>query len=229
MRLTYFGHSCFLFEVPGARLVFDPYLSDNPHGAVDPASVPCDTVLCSHGHEDHICDALTLARLHGATIVAPYELAEHFAADASRPATIDLMPGGGIDLPWGRIQMTPAIHSSALELPHGENRAMGVAAGYLIRAAGKSLYHAGDTALFGDMSLIGRHGLDLALLPIGDFYTMGPADAVEALNLLRPKLAVPMHFNTSEKIRQDPHAFAARAAATGHAVRLMGAGEMIEV
>lgn len=229
MHLTYFGHSCFLVELPGARLVFDPSLSDNPHGAVDPASVPCDYVLCSHAHEDHICDAVTLARLHGATIVAPYELAEHFAADSSRPATIDLMPGGGIDLPWGRIQMTPAIHSSALELPKGENRAMGVAAGYLIRAAGKSLYHAGDTALFGDMSFIGRHGLDLTLLPIGDFYTMGPADAVEALNLLRPKLAVPMHYDTTEKIRQDPHAFAARAAQSGHEVRVMKAGDCLEI
>ncbi len=229
MRLTYFGHSCFLVELPGARLVFDPYLSENPHGAVDPASVPCDTVLCSHAHSDHSCDALALARLHGATIVAPYELAEHFAADASRPATIDLMPGGGIDLPSGRIQMTPAIHSSSLELPKGENRAMGVAAGYLVRAAGKSLYHAGDTALFGDMSLIGRHGLDVALIPIGDFYTMGPVDAVEALNLLRPKIAVPMHYDTTEKIRQDPHAFASRAATAGHEVRVMKAGDCLEI
>ena len=229
MRLTYFGHSCFLVELPGARLVFDPYLSENPHGAVDPASVPCDTVLCSHAHSDHSCDALALARLHGATIVAPYELAEHFAADASRPATIDLMPGGGIDLPSGRIQMTPAIHSSSLELPTGENRAMGVAAGYLVRAAGKSLYHAGDTALFGDMSLIGRHGLDVALIPIGDFYTMGPVDAVEALNLLRPKIAVPMHYDTTEKIRQDPHAFASRAATAGHEVRVMKAGDCLEI
>lgn len=229
MRLTYFGHSCFLAELPGVRLVLDPYLSENPHGAVDPASVPCDYVLCSHAHGDHICDALTLARLHGATIVAPYELAEYFAADVSGPATLDLMPGGGIDLPWGRIQMTPAVHSSALELPNGENRAMGVATGYLIRAAGRSLYHAGDTALFGDMALIGRHGLDLALLPIGDFYTMGPADAVAALDLLRPKLAVPMHFNTNEKIRQDPHAFAARAAAAGHAVRVLQAGDCLEI
>ena len=229
MRLTSFGHSCFLLELPGARLLFDPYLTENPHGAVALAAVPCDYVLCTHAHLDHTCDALALAQLHRATLVAPYELAEYFAADASRPATLDLMPGGGVDLPWGRIQMTPAVHSSAIELPHGQNLPMGVASGYLIRAGGKSVYHAGDTALFGDMALIGRGGLDLALLPIGDFYTMGPTDALAALDLLRPRLAVPMHYNTNEKIRQDPHAFATRAATAGHTVRVLSAGQTIVV
>jgi L-ascorbate metabolism protein UlaG (beta-lactamase superfamily) len=227
MRLTFFGHSCFRLEVPGARLVLDPFLTGNPHGNFSPVSVPSDYVLCTHAHEDHICDALELASLHRATIVAPYELAEYFAAQGA--TTIDLMPGGGIDLPWGRIQMTPAIHSSALELANGENRAMGVASGYLVHAAGKTLYHAGDTALFGDMALIGRVGLDAALLPIGDRYTMGPAEAVAALDLLRPRLAVPMHYNTHDKIRQDPHAFAQSALAAGHTVRVLGAGETIEI
>lgn len=229
MRVTYFGHSAFLVEIGGARLAFDPFLSGNPHGEVALAAVPCDYVLCSHAHSDHICDALALAHLHRATLVAPYELAEHFAADVTRPATIDLMPGGGIDLPWGRIQMTPAIHSSALELGNGENRAMGVACGYLIRAGSQSLYHAGDTARFGDMALIGGDGLDLALLPIGDHYTMGPTEALAALDLLRPRLTVPMHYNTFPAIRQDPHLFATRAITAGHPVRVMAAGERIEV
>jgi L-ascorbate metabolism protein UlaG (beta-lactamase superfamily) len=247
MRLTSFGHSCFLVEVEGlpdglsaqapataeaspksgVRLVFDPYLKENPHGRVPLAQVPCDYVFCSHAHEDHICDALELAKLHSATLVAPYELALYFGERGAR--IIDLMPGGGLNLPWGRIQMTPALHSSALELPGGESKFMGAPCGYLVRAGGRSIYHAGDTALFGDMALIGRGGLDLALLPIGDRYTMGPVDAVEALNLLRPKLAVPMHYDTLEKIRQNPHAFAKSAAAAGHTVRVMGAGETIEV
>ena len=227
MRLTYFGHACFRLEIAGVRLVLDPYLKDNPHGRVAPATVPCDFVLCTHAHEDHIGDALELAQLHGATIVAPYELAEYFSAQGAK--ALDLMPGGGIDLPWGRLQMTPAVHSSALELPGGENRFMGVPCGYVVRASGRAVYHAGDTALFGDMQFIGRGGLDLALVPIGDRYTMGPADAVEALNLLRPRLAVPMHYDTTEKIRQNPHAFAERAAASGHTVRVMGAGEILEI
>ena len=227
MRLTFFGHSCFLLEIPGARIVFDPYLTENPHGRVALGSVPCDWILCSHAHEDHMLDAVALAKLHGATVVAPYELAEYFSSQNVR--TLDLMPGGGIDLPWGRLDMTPAVHSSALELPNGENRAMGVPCGYVVRAGGKSLYHAGDTALFGDMSLIGRKGLDVALVPIGDRYTMGPEDAVAALDLLRPRLAIPMHYNTHDQILADPLAFAARALAAGHAVKVLRAGETISV
>ena len=227
MRLTSFGHACFLVEIEGTRLVFDPYLKENPHGRVPLAKVACDYILCSHAHEDHIADALELAKLHKATIVATYELAEHFGNLGAK--TLDLMPGGGINLPWGRIQMTTAIHSSALELPNGKNRPMGVACGFLVRAGNRSVYHAGDTGLFGDMALIARGGLDLALIPIGDRYTMGPVDAVEALNLLRPRLAVPMHYDTLEKIRQNPHAFAKLAAAAGHQVRVMGAGEAIDV
>jgi L-ascorbate metabolism protein UlaG (beta-lactamase superfamily) len=227
MRLTYFGHSAFLLEVKGARLALDPWLAENPHCRLDPAKLPCDYALCTHAHGDHCADALALARHHGATIVAPYELALHFEQQGAK--VLDLMPGGGVDLPWGRIQMTPAIHGSALELPNGETRALGVPSGFLIRAGGRTLYHAGDTALFGDMALIGRHGIDVALVPIGDFYTMGPVDALEALNLLHPKLAVPIHYGTNEKIRVDPHAFAAQAATAGHMVRVMAAGEVFEV
>ncbi|MDB6169088.1 MAG: beta-lactamase domain protein [Verrucomicrobia bacterium] len=225
MKLKYFGHSAFLLEIGGVRLAIDPFLKANPHGAVKLTSVACEYVLCTHAHEDHICDAAELAKLHGATLVAPFELAEHFAALGA--ATIDLMPGGGIDLPWGRLDMTPATHSSSIEGAHGQNRAMGVASGYLIRAEGRAFYHAGDTALFGDMRLIGRHGLDVACVPIGDRYTMGPADAIDALGLLKPRLAIPMHYNTTEQIRTDPHAFAVAAGQAGHAVRVMAPGETI--
>lgn len=227
MRLTYFGHSCFRLEIEKARIVIDPYLTDNPFGRVPLAKVPCDWILCTHAHADHICDALDLAERHGATIVAPYELAEYFSGKGAK--ALDLMPGGGINLPWGRLDMTPAVHSSALELPGGKNRYMGVPCGYVVRADGKSVYHAGDTALFGDMALIARGGLDVALVPIGDRYTMGPTDAVEALKLLRPRIAVPMHYDTTEKIRQNPHAFASAALAAGQKVRVMGTGETINV
>ena len=215
MKLTYFGHSCFRLATPGAALVFDPWLTTNPHGAVALANVPCDYVLCTHAHGDHIADALELAALHRATLVAPFELAEYFAAQGA-DAPLDLMPGGGVTLPWGRLDMVPALHSSTLERPGGVGLPMGVASGYRVHLAGRTIYHAGDTALFSDMRLI------------GDFYTMGPADAVAALDLLRPRLAVPMHYNTNDRIRTDPHAFATAAAQSGHRVSVMNAGETIE-
>lgn len=225
MKLTYFGHSAFLVEISGQRLAIDPWLRKNPHGSIEPASVACDYALVTHAHDDHLGDALELAQLHGAKIVAPYELAEYLTTKGAE--TIDLMPGGGVDLPWGRIEMTIAFHGSALELGNGECNYMGPPGGYVIRAENKSVYHAGDTALFGDMRLIGRHGLDVALIPIGDFYTMGPADAVEALHLLRPRVAIPMHYNSNARIQIDPNAFAEAAKHAGHNVHVMSPRESL--
>jgi len=225
MKLTYFGHSAVLVEIAGQRLAIDPWLRRNTHGSVEPTNVPCDYVLVTHAHDDHLGDALELAQLHRAKIVAPYELAEYLTTKGAE--TVDLMPGGGVNLPWGRIEMTVAFHGSALEFGNGDCKYMGPPSGYVIRAESKSLYHAGDTALFGDMRLIGRRGLDVALIPIGDFYTMGPDDALEALNLLQPRIAVPMHYNSNARIQTDPHAFADAAKRAGHNVRVLSAGESL--
>jgi len=226
MRLTWFGHSCFLLETPAARFLFDPFLDDNPASPIKAAEISCDYLLVSHGHSDHCCDALAIAQRTGATIVANYEIAEYFAKKGAQ--VIDLNPGGGTTLPFGRIKLTPAIHTSSIELelkpPYG-----GTACGILLTVAGKNIFHAGDTALFSDMALIGRVGLDLAMIPIGDNYTMGPDDALLALDYLRPKLAVPMHYNTWPRIAQDAPAFAARAAAAGHAVRVLSPGAHLEL
>jgi L-ascorbate metabolism protein UlaG (beta-lactamase superfamily) len=226
MRVTYFGHSCFLVETARARLVLDPFFAGNPAGAVEPKNVPCDYVLISHGHEDHSGDALSLAQHHGATIVANYEIAEYFAAQGAK--THGLNPGGGHDFPFGRVKLTLAHHTSSLGDPLAPVY-LGVACGLLISADGRRIYHAGDTALFLDMQLIGRGGLDLALLPIGDNFTMGPDDALEALALLRPKLCVPIHYNTWPVIAQDAAAFARRAAAAGHAVNPLPPGGTLEI
>jgi L-ascorbate metabolism protein UlaG (beta-lactamase superfamily) len=188
--------------------------------------VKCDYVLVSHGHEDHSCDALELARRHGATIVANYEICEYFAAKGAR--THGLNPGGGFDFPFGRVKLTLAHHTSSLGEPLAPVY-MGVACGLLISADGRRIYHAGDTALFLDMQLIGRAGLDLALLPIGDNFTMGPDDALDALDLLRPKTCVPIHYNTWPVIAQDAAAFARRAADRGHQVQVVAPGGILEL
>ncbi len=226
MQITYYGHSCFLVETDQARLIIDPFLTDNPGAPVKAADVTCDYILLSHGHEDHSGDALPIARANNATLIANYEIAEYFGAQGVK--VYGMNPGGGFNFPFGRVKLTLAHHTSSIEA--GLNpRYMGVACGILLTADGRTLYHAGDTALFLDMQLIGRAGIDVALLPIGDNFTMGPDDAVEALNFLKPKVAVPMHYNTWPPIAQDPDAFARQAAAQGHAVRALKPGESLAI
>lgn len=225
MRLTYLGHSCFLLETAAARLLFDPYLSENPAAPLQPKDVACDFILISHGHEDHTCDALAIARHCGATIVANYEIAEYFSAKGAK--THGMNPGGGFRFPFGRVKLTLAHHTSSLEAGLHPIY-LGAPCGILVQADERTIYHAGDTALFLDMQLIGRAGLDLALIPIGDNYTMGPDDAVTALDFLRPKLAVPMHYNTWPIIAQDAAAFATLAAKSEHAVNVMAPGATLE-
>lgn len=226
MQVTYLGHSCFLVETAQARLILDPFLNDNPVAQVKAKDVPCDYVLVSHGHEDHSADVLELARQNDATVIANYEIAEYFAAKGAKAHGMN--PGGGYSFPFGRVKLTIAHHTSSVEAGL-KPVYLGVPCGLLIQAGGKTLYHAGDTALFLDMQLIGRAGLDLALLPIGDNFTMGPDDALTALDFLKPRLAVPMHYNTWPVITQDPEAFANRAAAAGHHVRVLRTGEKLSL
>lgn len=227
MKLTWYGHSCFLLETGSHRLLFDPWLNQNPRSPVRAEDIRCDVIFCSHAHDDHMADALEIARKNRATIVAPFELAEHFAAQGA--TTCDPMPGGTVSLPFGTAKVTPAVHSSTLELGSGRFLPLGEPVGYLVSVNQKQVYHAGDTALFSDMKLIGRAGIDVALLPIGGWYTMGIDDAVEALDLLNPRLAVPMHYGTSEKIQADPAVFQGRAAACGHAVKILQPGESLDI
>jgi len=226
MRLTYLGHSCFLVETRQARLIIDPFLTGNPMAPLQAADIACDYVLVSHGHDDHSGDALQIAQHCGATIVANFEIAEYFAAKGAK--THGMNPGGGYNFPFGRVKLTLAHHSSSVEAGLHPIY-LGSPCGILLQADGRTLYHAGDTALFLDMQLIGRAGIDVALLPIGDNFTMGPDDALVALEFLKPKVAVPMHYNTWPPIAQDADAFAARAATAGHTVRALKPGEVLEV
>ena len=226
MRLTYLGHSCFFVETSGASLIIDPFLTGNPTAARSAADLTCDYILVSHGHEDHTGDALELSKRCGAPIIANFEIAEYFGAKGAK--THGMNPGGAHTFPFGRVKLTIAHHTSSAEAGLHPIY-LGVPCGLLIQADGRSLYHAGDTALFLDMQLIGRVGLDVAMLPIGDNYTMGPEDAVAALDFLKPRLAVPMHYNTWPIIAQDGAAFAARASEAGHSARALKPGDAVDL
>ena len=165
-----------------------------------------DYILVSHGHFDHVADVAPIANRTDATVVGIYEVATWFQSQHQVKNTLGMNLGGGVDLPFGRVTMTPALHSS--QLPDGTYG--GNPAGFLIETSNRTVYFACDTALFSDMQLIGAKGLDLAVLPIGDLFTMGPEDSVQATKLLSPRNVAPAHYNTWPPIEQDAEAWAAR-------------------
>ncbi len=203
--LRWLGHGCWLVNTGGKTIVIDPFLNDSPTAPVKADAVKADFVLVSHGHFDHVADAASIAVRTGATVVSNFEICEWLGKQGvknSQPMNL----GGSIELPFGRVKLTVAHHSSVL--PDGSGG--GNPGGFLLTLADGKVYFACDTALFSDMKLIGAVGLDLAVLPIGDRFTMGPDDAVEAVKLLAPRRVVPSHYNTWPPIAQDAAAWAAR-------------------
>lgn len=203
VEITYYGHSCLGIVVDDVHLLIDPFLSDNPTIEATPDEVQADYILVSHGHGDHVGDAVAIAKRTGATTISNFEIQGWLAAQGLEH-THPMHIGGGHDFPFGRVKLTIAHHGSAL--PDGSYG--GAPAGFLLTLAGKKIYHACDTGLFYDMKLIGEEGLDLAVLPIGDNFTMGPDDALRAVKLLEPRAVIPVHYDTWEVIQQDPLAFA---------------------
>jgi L-ascorbate metabolism protein UlaG (beta-lactamase superfamily) len=208
-RMRWLGHSCLLFESGGKHVLVDPFLTGNPTAAATADAVPVRDQDQVGGHGDHVGDALAIARRTGAKVVCNYEISLWLEKQGlPGDQVVGMQHGGGARFPGvGRVKLTLAFHGSAL--PDGSNG--GNPCGFLIAFDdGTRVYDAADTGLFGDMKLIGEEGLDLATLPIGDFYTMGPDDALRAVRLLEPKRVVPIHYNTFPPITQDPHAWAAR-------------------
>ena len=206
IELTWFGHGTWQISLPEHTILLDPFFDDNPSSPIKAAEVDADFILISHGHFDHIADAAAVANRTNATVVAIYEVAQWLAQNGEVKETIGMNIGGGVQLPFGHVKMTPALHSS--QLPDGSYG--GEPAGFVLTLNGKRIYFACDTGLFSDMKLIGTRGIDLAVLPIGDLFTMGPDDSIEAIKLLRPKRVAPAHFNPWPPIEQDSDAWALR-------------------
>ena len=225
-QLIYYGHSCFLIQDQNTRLLIDPYLTENAGIHIDVQQIKADYILLTHAHRDHLGDAIVLAKQNDATIIAPHELAGY--CENNRCKTHSMNIGGSCAFPFGKVKMTIAHHSSGVKT--GQNFSyMGNPCGFLVTISGKTLYHAGDTGLFGDMKLIGElHCIDVALLPIGDRYTMGIDDAVKAADFLQPKVVVPMHYNTFEEIHIDVHEFEAKVSAIGLRAVVMNLNDTLD-
>jgi L-ascorbate metabolism protein UlaG (beta-lactamase superfamily) len=219
-ELTWLGHCTWSLKTDGMTVLLDPFLDENPAAPVKAADVAADFILVSHGHFDHIADAPAIALRTGATVVAIYEIAEWLGQKHGVKNTIGMNLGGSVQLPFGRVKLTMALHSS--QLPDGSNG--GNPAGFLLTLPEGKIYFACDTGLFSDMQLIGAAGIDLAVLPIGDLFTMGPDDSLAAIQLIRPKRVVPSHYNTWPPIAQDAQAWAERVRreTSAGAVRLPG-------
>jgi L-ascorbate metabolism protein UlaG (beta-lactamase superfamily) len=225
-RLCWLGHACLLLESDGKRVLIDPFLSGNPAAATTADKVQADFILVSHGHGDHVGDTVAIAQRTGATVVCNYEMSDWFAKQGVKKVH-GQQHGGGHHYPFGYVKLTLAFHGSAL--PDGSYG--GNPCGFLITFKdGTRVYDAADTGLFGDMRLIGEEGVDLAVLPIGDNFTMGPDDALRAVKLIQPRQVVPIHFNTWELIAQDADAWAARVRKeTQSEVVVLKPGEWIDV
>lgn len=208
VELTYHGHACFSVAVGDTQLLIDPFLTGNDQADVRADEVEADYILVSHGHGDHVGDTVEIARRTGAMTISNFEI-QNWLSEQGVERTHPLHIGGGWDFCFGRVKLTIAHHGSAL--PDGTYG--GSPAGFLLTLEGKKIYHACDTGLFYDMKLIGEEGLDVAILPIGDNFTMGPDDALKAVKLLEPGVVIPIHYNTFDVIEQDPQAFAARVEA----------------
>jgi L-ascorbate metabolism protein UlaG (beta-lactamase superfamily) len=206
-RLVFHGHAAVeIVTGEGLTLLVDPWLDGNPQADIGVGDVArADYIFCTHGHGDHFSDVVTLARQTGATVVGTFEIAD-FVQTKGVENTHAMSIGGGHTFPFGRAKMTPALHGGQVAGDEAGTHTT-MPAGFLFDIDGKRVYHAGDTALMMDMQLL-RGQVDIALLPIGDNFTMGPEDAVRAVEFIEPAVVIPIHYDTFDVIRQDARAFA---------------------
>ncbi|HKV45658.1 MAG TPA: metal-dependent hydrolase [bacterium] len=223
--LTYYGHSTWALETQGVAILIDPFLTGNPLTTVKATDLQANFIILTHAHGDHYGDTVEIAKRTGATLISNFEIVNYCQKQGVANAH-PLHLGGGHTFPFGRVKLTVAHHGSSF--PDGTYG--GSPAGVVLELEGKHLYNAGDTALFSDMALIAEGGLDLAILPIGDNFTMGPEDGAAAAKFLRARTVIPEHYNTWPVIQQDPQAFKRRVeGATDSKVVVLKSGDTFKI
>ncbi len=225
MKISYHGHSIVKIETKGKTILIDPFITGNKLTDLQADNEKPDVILLTHGHNDHVGDTMDIAKREDILVVAPNELAVWLGFQGVKTHGMNI--GGSKEFDFGTVKYTQAFHSSSYTTEDNEIIYTGMPAGILLTIEDKVIYHAGDTSLFSDMKLYGEEGIDVAFLPIGDNFTMGPKDAAKAVELLQPKLTIPVHFNTFPPIELDPEDF--KSLVTNHEVKILEPGEVIEL
>jgi L-ascorbate metabolism protein UlaG (beta-lactamase superfamily) len=226
MKFTYYGHACFAVAAEGKTLLFDPFITPNPLAEkIDAGKIAADFILVSHGHGDHVADLVEIAKRTGATVIAPFEVGSWFEQKGVKNMQ-GMNHGGAAKTPFGRVKLTAAVHSSSM--PDGSYG--GNPCGFLVETSDGNFYYSGDTALTWDMKLIGEQSkLRFAVLPVGDFFTMGIDDALRAADMVGVNKIVGVHYDTFPPIKLDHEAARKTAAAHGKELLLPAIGETIEI
>ena len=227
VMITWLGHSAFLFEAE-KKLLIDPFISGNPLAPCSPEELNPDIIAVTHGHRDHLGDTIEIGKRTGCRIISVHEVANYIKSKGVFAEGMG--KGGTVNVEGIKLTMTEALHSSSIDAS-GFSFDGGSPAGFIIQINGHSIYHAGDTGVFGDMKLIGElYEPELALLPIGDEFTMGIKEATKAVELIQPKIVIPMHYSTFDVIKQDPEEFKrAVEAKVDTKVIIMKPGESIKL
>lgn len=209
MKLSFHGQSTIYFEANGKKVIVDPFITGNGQSDLDASTLKVDYIILTHGHGDHFGDTIELANRNHATVIGSAELGDYLTTyhnvENVRPMNI----GGKVEFDFGNVKFVQAFHSSSLTDENGIPVYLGMPMGLILEIEGKTIYHTGDTGLFSDMKLIAdRHPVDVCFIPIGDNFTMGIDDASYAINsFIKPKISVPIHYDTFELIEQDPNKF----------------------